>query len=81
LPRTGRRKSSRPILTADQRRRQVINLLAGHLARMPHAIDVASSQPKSSPDCSQEASPHNPRESSEIALEVSADRPLSVSRG
>lgn len=35
-------RKSAPPLTAQQRRRQIIDLLAGHLARMPEALAVAS---------------------------------------
>jgi len=34
--RTSFAKRSAPTLTANQRRRQIIDLLAGHLARMPN---------------------------------------------
>ena len=34
-----------PALTVNQRRRQIIDLLASHLARMPHALDVPPVRP------------------------------------
>ena len=36
------RKKSAPTLTEVQRRRQIINLLAGHLAKMPEAVAVSA---------------------------------------
>jgi len=38
------RKKSAPTLTERQRRRQIIDLLAGHLARMPEADTVSASR-------------------------------------
>jgi len=37
-----RTRKSAPALTERQRRRQIIDLLAGHLARMPEAVAVSS---------------------------------------
>ena len=37
-----RTRKSAPMLTEGQRRRQIIDLLAGHLARMPEAVAVSS---------------------------------------
>jgi len=37
-----RTRKSAPTLTERQRRRQIINLLAGHLAKMPEAVAVSS---------------------------------------
>ena len=39
--RTSFAKRSAPMMTANQRRRQIIGLLAGHLARMPLALAVS----------------------------------------
>lgn len=61
-------RKSRPPLTADQRRRQIVDLLARHLARLPGA---AAPQATPAPPAS-EADTENPRPHPEIALEVSA---------
>jgi hypothetical protein len=37
-----RTRKSAPALTERQRRRQIIDLLAGHVARMPEAVAVSS---------------------------------------
>jgi len=37
-----RTRKCAPTLTANQRRRQIIDLLAGHLARMPEAVEVSA---------------------------------------
>lgn len=37
-----RTRKSAPTLTERQRRRQIIDLLAGHLARMPDAVAVSA---------------------------------------
>jgi len=37
-----RTRKSAPTLTERQRRRQIIDLLAGHLARMPEAVAVSA---------------------------------------
>ena len=42
MPRT---RKSRPPLTADQRRRQIVDLLARHLARMPGRADAPQATP------------------------------------
>ncbi|HCD34627.1 MAG TPA: hypothetical protein DER01_19625 [Phycisphaerales bacterium] len=44
-----RPRKSTPVLTAQQRRRQIINLLAGQLARMHEGIDIPMSTPESPP--------------------------------
>ena len=49
-----RPRKSTPVLTAKQRRRQIINLLAGQLARMPEGIDIPMSSPESPPDSGQQ---------------------------
>lgn len=40
----------KPTLTADQRRRQIIDILAGHLATMPGALAVPPERSYSTPD-------------------------------
>jgi hypothetical protein len=37
-----RTRKSAPTLTVQQRRREIIDLLAGHLARMPEAVAVSA---------------------------------------
>lgn len=59
-------------MTAAQRRREIIDLLAGHLARMPEAIDVPASRPGSLPESEHEPDPKKLRPQSRIGLELSA---------
>ena len=49
-----RSRKSTPVLTAQQRRRQIINLLASQLARMPKGIDIPMSSSESPPDSGQQ---------------------------
>ena len=64
-----RRRNTTPILTAHQRRRQIIDLLAGHLARMPEGLDIPPSQPRSGHN----APPQNLSRHSQNDLELSAN--------
>ena len=41
-----RTRKSAPTLTERQRRRQIIDLLASHVARMPEAVAVSSPRPR-----------------------------------
>ena len=67
MPRT---KKSVSILTAQQRRRQIIELLAGYLARMPEAIDIPPSRPGSPPDSEHESDLKNLQERTQKSLEL-----------
>lgn len=67
------RSKSAPTLTVQQRRREIIDLLAGHLARMPEALDIPSSCPGSPPGGEHELAPQNLCRSSQIGLELSAN--------
>ncbi|MFW5690475.1 MAG: hypothetical protein ACOCXY_01550 [Planctomycetota bacterium] len=58
----------KPSLTADQRRRQIIDLIAGHLAAMPGALAV----PPQPSDPTQDHRPQNLPESTQNRLELSA---------
>jgi len=60
-------------MTVEQRRRQIIDLLGDHLARMPRALDIMPARPESPPNAEHESTPQNLRESSRICLEVSAN--------
>lgn len=68
-----RTRKSAPTLTVQQRRREIIDLLADHLARMPEALDIPTSRPGSPPDCEHESAPQNLRRRSQIGLELSAN--------
>jgi len=70
LPRT---RKSAPELTADQRRRQIIDILSAHLARMPAAIEVPPKSPQASPDSGAETARQNLRGNPETGLELSAN--------
>jgi hypothetical protein len=68
-----RPRRAKPPLTADQRRHQIIKLLADHLARMPEALDIPPSRPASPPDPEHESASQNLRRRSQIGLELSAN--------
>ena len=68
-----RTRKSAPTLTVQQRRREIIDLLADHLARMPEALDIPPSCPGSPPDSEHESAPQNLRRRSQIGLEHSAN--------
>ncbi len=68
-----RTRTSPLALTVEQRRRQIIDLLAGHLARMPRALGIMPSRLGLPPDAEHESTPQNLRKSSRIGLEVSAN--------
>jgi len=67
---TGTRKSA-PTMTVQQRRREIIDLLAGQLARMPEAIDILPSRPDSLPEGEHESALEKLRRDSPIGLELS----------
>ena len=67
---TGTRKSA-PTMTVQQRRREIIDLLAGHLARMPEALDIPRSRPGSLPEGEHESTLKKLRRDSPIGLELS----------
>jgi hypothetical protein len=60
-------------LTVKQRRRQIIDLLAGSLARMPDAIDVQPARRDSSHEAADEVAQKNLPRGSKTALELSAN--------
>ena len=60
-------------LTVQQRRRQIVDLLAGHLARMPEAIDMPPPRVGSLPESEDESAGSNCSEDSQIGLELSAN--------
>ena len=68
-----RTRKSAPTLTVQQRRREIIDLLAGHLARMPEALDIPPSRPGSPPGSEHESAPQKLRPRSQIGLELSAN--------
>ncbi len=61
-------RRARPALTAEKRRRQIIDLLAGHLAAMPGALAV----PPEPPDPTRDRLRQNLPESPQNRLELSA---------
>lgn len=71
LSRTRPRRKSAPTLTVQQRRCEIIDLLAGHLARMPDALDIPPSRLASPPDSEHESAPQNLCESAPTGLELS----------
>lgn len=75
MPRT---RKSAPELTADQRRRQIIDILSAHLARMPVAIAIPSESP---PESEHDRAERKLCQNSQMGLELSANGWLSVSRG
>jgi hypothetical protein len=66
-------RKATPSLTAKQRRRQIIDLLAGSLARMPDAIDIPPARPDSSPVSADQIAQKNLPRGSKTALELSAN--------
>ncbi len=67
MPRT---RKSAPQLTAQQRRRQIIDLLAAGLARMPAAIAIPATSP---PDPQPDQAEQKVSEKAETGLDVSAN--------
>lgn len=61
-------RRTKPALTVDQRRRQIIDLIAGHLAAMPGALAV----PPESFDPAHGSSPQILPETPQNRLELSA---------
>ena len=57
----------KPALTADQRRRQIIDLIAGHLSTMPEALALPPEPPEPAQDSARQILP----ESSQNRLELS----------
>lgn len=68
-----RTRKSAPTLTVQQRRREIIDLLADHLARMPEALDIPPSSPESPHKDEHESAPQKLRRRSQIGLELSAN--------
>jgi hypothetical protein len=66
-------RKSTPALTVQQRRRQIIDLLAGHLARMPEAIDVPPPKADLVFESGEESATMNCSKDSGISLELSAN--------
>ena len=67
-------------LTPEQRRREIVDLLAAALAEMPPALSLGEGTAASvSPTLSPNSGPENSQESSQKALELSAETRLSVS--
>jgi hypothetical protein len=75
-----RRRKRGPQLTPEQRRQEVVDLLAAALADMPAALALADGADASTPPTSPpDGGPENSQESSQKALELSAEKRLSVS--
>lgn len=65
------RPKSAPMLTVQQRRREIIDLLAHHAAHMPEALDIPLSRPRPSRKSEHASAPQNFRRHSQIDLELS----------
>ena len=71
-----------PPLTPRQRRRQIIEIIDGHLARMPEGIDVsAGSEASCSGESGAGGGEKDSGQDSQKALELSDELPLTVSDG
>jgi hypothetical protein len=61
------------MLTVQQRRREIIDLLAHHAAHMPEALDIPLSRPGSSPEFEHASASQDSRRRSQKDLELSAN--------